>query len=1049
MNTSKSLIHILKKLCSLKAAVTLLLIFIGVFSSTNLIAQVTLPLYDPIPTSYGDGTALGSGTSATVWSVGNSIGSGGMTNRSFAALSYPGLAASSGLGVVMPLPGSSGRDRGISLNSGTFGAGNPTLYASFLLNIQTTPTALRTFCFLRSSTGSGTPAIGLFVTTTNTLLLSKNSTTPLPTSTAVLTPGTTHLVVMRYKWTSAASGDDEVDLWLDPPSLGTVEGSVPGPNVSTTSGTDQTTLQGWRFQLQSSDTGVFWFDEVRIGLTWASVTPTGCTPPTAYTVTGGGAYCSGGSGLSVGLANSDVGIDYRLKLNSTESGAILPGTGAALDFGLQTVAGTYSISGSNTTTACIGSMTGNAVVTINNPSSISSSPTNQTVCSGATATFAVSATGAGLNYQWQVNAGPGFGNVSTGTGGTTPSYTTATLSPADDGSQYRCIVSGTCSPQATSGTATVNVSSGASVNSSPGDRTVSVGSTSTFTVGASGPGLGYQWQVSTDGGSTYNNVSVGAGGNTANYTTAALASTESGTKYKCILSASCGAPAESTPATLTVNPAIYRTVGSGAWSAATTWEQSYNGSTWVAGTTFPTSDNTSNILVQSGHLATVTNALSVDDLTISAAGEVDASGTTLTINDDTNAPIDCDVFGVLQVANVANSGLAVNSGAVVQFESGSHFIWNGPQTTVFPTATWADGSLCENQNGSTTTPTGLGQSFYDFYWNRTASGSISLSNQLTTVRHNLQMHGSSDSANSVRFLSSTAVNNLTVGGDVVIEGGFVTCSGNSTPNTVLNLIMGGNLMIESGATLDSRNSGAGSANNFMFTNTAVTQVISNSGTLGHTGSGGGTPNNWLVSNNVTVLLAVGNLTLGTANNSTRDAVVVDGTLNLGTNQITGPGNLTLNPGCALLGNGINQLTIGLNSITYGGTLNLGAVAGLSIGQSFKIFDAAAYTGSFASIIPAAPGDGLFWDTTQLTVDGTLRVSSSSGVNSSPTSITVVGTAGVLDLSWPADHTGWHLQVQTNSLLGNWIPVLGSDATNHVIIPIDHAAASVFYRLVLP
>jgi uncharacterized protein YjdB len=57
------------------------------------------------------------------------------------------------------------------------------------------------------------------------------------------------------------------------------------------------------------------------------------------------------------------------------------------------------------------------------------------------------------------------------------------------------------------------------------------------------------------------------------------------------------------------------------------------------------------------------------------------------------------------------------------------------------------------------------------------------------------------------------------------------------------------------------------------------------------------------------------------------------------------------------------------------------------------------------------------------------------------------------LSWPGDHRGWLLQVQTNSLnagLGtNWYTVQGSDTTNQMVIFPNPANGSVFYRLVLP
>ena len=37
-----------------------------------------------------------------------------------------------------------------------------------------------------------------------------------------------------------------------------------------------------------------------------------CTTPTLYSVTGGGPYCSGGSGVAVGLSNSEIGVTYQI-----------------------------------------------------------------------------------------------------------------------------------------------------------------------------------------------------------------------------------------------------------------------------------------------------------------------------------------------------------------------------------------------------------------------------------------------------------------------------------------------------------------------------------------------------------------------------------------------------------------------------------------------------------------------------------------------------------------------------------------------------------------
>ena len=75
------------------------------------------------------------------------------------------------------------------------------------------------------------------------------------------------------------------------------------------------------------------------------------------------------------------------------------------------------------------------------------------------------------------------------------------------------------------------------------------------------------------------------------------------------------------------------------------------------------------------------------------------------------------------------------------------------------------------------------------------------------------------------------------------------------------------------------------------------------------------------------------------------------------------------------------------------------------------------------------------------------------VNLNPTNITFTVTGSQLTLSWPADHLGWRLQAQTNSLLigisNNWSTVNGSTGVTQVVIPINLTNGSVFYRLVYP
>jgi hypothetical protein len=56
--------------------------------------------------------------------------------------------------------------------------------------------------------------------------------------------------------------------------------------------------------------------------------------------------------VNVGLSSSDVGFDYVLFQDGSPI-ATLSGSGASLDFGLQTAAATYTIMATDLTTGCM------------------------------------------------------------------------------------------------------------------------------------------------------------------------------------------------------------------------------------------------------------------------------------------------------------------------------------------------------------------------------------------------------------------------------------------------------------------------------------------------------------------------------------------------------------------------------------------------------------------------------------------------------------------------------------------------------------------------
>ena len=75
------------------------------------------------------------------------------------------------------------------------------------------------------------------------------------------------------------------------------------------------------------------------------------------------------------------------------------------------------------------------------------------------------------------------------------------------------------------------------------------------------------------------------------------------------------------------------------------------------------------------------------------------------------------------------------------------------------------------------------------------------------------------------------------------------------------------------------------------------------------------------------------------------------------------------------------------------------------------------------------------------------------VNASPVSLTITRipnsiVPNAVIVSWPSDHVGWRLQVQTNSITsGIWTDVPGSTTTNQVVFPSDSLTGMSVYRLV--
>ncbi|MBW8863951.1 MAG: autotransporter-associated beta strand repeat-containing protein, partial [Verrucomicrobia bacterium] len=160
-------------------------------------------------------------------------------------------------------------------------------------------------------------------------------------------------------------------------------------------------------------------------------------------------------------------------------------------------------------------------------------------------------------------------------------------------------------------------------------------------------------------------------------------------------------------------------------------------------------------------------------------------------------------------------------------------------------------------------------------------------------------------------------------------------------------------------------------------------------------------------------------TLNGANNYSGNTTVNAGTLAFG--QPTLPSNAT-----------VTVASSAVLNLNFAGTNPVSGLVLNGVSQPPGTFDAtnsAPYLAGTGSLLIATP------------------------IATSPPNISFSLAGSGLMLSWPSDHTGWHLQMQTNALvtgLGtNWTTVANSTGTNQIFIPTGTGDGSAFFRLISP
>lgn len=217
-------------------------------------------------------------------------------------------------------------------------------------------------------------------------------------------------------------------------------------------------------------------------VTSASVVVAVNTPPAITTQPTSRAACAA-QPVSFSVGATGAGLTYQWRKNGTP---LAGKTSATLDIEAvsSSEVGEYDVV---ITGSCAPPVTSTrATLTMGDPPTITAPPVAQTKCQGQSVTFSVTATGSQLSYQWQKGSNPI-------PGATEATYSIPVLAVNDAGN-YSVVVSGLCSPPATSNAVALTVNPLPVITTQPSDQTVLLGSNATFTVVATGTALQYQWK---------------------------------------------------------------------------------------------------------------------------------------------------------------------------------------------------------------------------------------------------------------------------------------------------------------------------------------------------------------------------------------------------------------------------------------------------------------------------------------------------------------------------------------------------------------------------
>ncbi|MGA2789067.1 MAG: PEP-CTERM sorting domain-containing protein [Verrucomicrobiota bacterium] len=246
------------------------LVFVGVGCMLFQSAQATLLFSEAF--NYNTGNLTGNvNPGSSTWTTGNSAFSVVSGN-----LTYTGLADLGGN--ELQIANGSATSTYITYANQTSGQ----IYYSFLFNATAADSANNYFTALNPGTGApagGNDAIDAYYYTNGKIELRGAAQGATAGTGSALTVGTTYLIVEELDLTAHTAS-----LWIDPDSS-SFGGTAPTATASL-SGLTATAVDNVGFKAQGTAGGPYLVDNLRIGTTWADVTPVATPEPATFALAG-------------------------------------------------------------------------------------------------------------------------------------------------------------------------------------------------------------------------------------------------------------------------------------------------------------------------------------------------------------------------------------------------------------------------------------------------------------------------------------------------------------------------------------------------------------------------------------------------------------------------------------------------------------------------------------------------------------------------------------------------------------------------------------------